>query len=72
MIDERTMAAEEAVAQAWASIDGKLDAFRFERDNPKSPQAEIDGHYQGYMAEAREMIRRLEDRGYTVRTLEPT
>jgi hypothetical protein len=70
MIEERKMTAEEAVAEAWASIDGKLDAFTFERDNPKSPEAEIGGHYEGYMAEAREMIRRLEARGYTVRALQ--
>lgn len=54
---ERDQAAVEALADAWASIDGKLDEFR----NPGP-----DGHYDGYMIEAREMIHRLEARGYVI------
>jgi len=49
----------EAFAAAWASIDGKLDAFLREKggaihhDNPT-----YTGHYEGYMAEANELLRR--------------
>lgn len=59
-----------ALAEAWASIDGKLDYYRRERDE------EVDlldptctGHFAGYEAEAQEMIRRLEARGFTVTPL---
>ena len=53
--------ATEAVADAWASIDGKTDAFRKGRDGDDEY-----GAYQGYMSDASELIRRLEDRGFMV------
>jgi hypothetical protein len=57
----------EALAEAWASIDGKLDHFRRERDE-KIPLTDptCAGHYEGYLSEAGEMILRLEARGFTV------
>ncbi len=62
----------EALAEAWASIDGKLDAFRRERDDRTldwdSPG--FTGHYEGYMEEAAEMIKRLRARGYDVTAIE--
>ena len=51
----------EAVAEAWASIDGKLDEF-------KGGKCGFDhlGHYEGYLTEARELITRLERRGFKI------
>lgn len=54
----------EAVAEAWASIDGKLEKFRWERDNPHAPETRIGGYYNGYMHEAEELLKRVEARGY--------
>jgi len=54
----------EALAEAWASIDGKLDRFRACKAD--DALEDVEGHYQGYMVEAEEMIRRLESRGFTV------
>lgn len=67
----------EALAEAWASIDGELDAFRRERELDISIAEMIKdptftGHYLGYMEEAVEMIKRLRARGYAVVPLEPT
>ena len=60
----------EAVAEVWASIDGKLEKFRDERAIVNGPFATSsivkDGHYAGYMAEAEEMIDRLRERGFDV------
>jgi hypothetical protein len=57
-----------ALAEAWASMDGKLDAFRremtmdpFDRNAP-----DYTGHYEGYMEDTKELLRRLETRGYTI------
>lgn len=59
-----------AVAEAWASIDGKLEKFIAERNVVEGDFAKstviMDGHYAGYMAEASEMIDRLNARGYDV------
>lgn len=49
----------EAVAEAWASIDGKLESFRKGR-NIVDDDA---GHYVGYMADAQELIERVNARG---------
>lgn len=65
----------EALAEAWASIDGKLDYFRREKGMKGIPPVEdwrrLDwrGHYVGYIVEAEEMIRRLEARGFTIAPL---
>lgn len=54
--------ATEAVAEAWASIDGKLDGFRA----PGDPG----GLRAGYMADAEELIRRVGARGVAIVPLE--
>lgn len=54
---------QEALAESWASIDGKLDEFRAGKGQPEEAHG---GHYGGYMAEAEEMIKRLEKRGFAV------
>ena len=46
----------EDLARAWASIDGKRDAFDEGRD--KSVFDDKTGHYAGYIAETEEMIER--------------
>jgi hypothetical protein len=54
----------EAVAEAWASIDGKLEGyFRCKADRSLE---DVEGYYLGYIAEAGELIRRIERRGYTL------
>lgn len=54
----------EALAEANASMNGKLDQFRAGKDGRDDA-----GHYDGYMTEAREVLRRLESRGFTVEPL---
>jgi hypothetical protein len=66
------LTAVEALAQSWASIDGKLEPFLFERDNNISVfDPRCTGHYEGYMAEAETMIVRLKTRGYEIVAIEP-
>lgn len=53
----------ERFARAWASIDGKVEAFDRERGQmaPDKEDWERDGftgHYMGYMAEAAELLKR--------------
>ena len=55
----------EALAEAWASIDGKLREFRAGKKAPNT-HLEPGGHYSGYMADAEEMLERLESRGFVV------
>lgn len=42
----------ESVARAWASIDGRAERFESGKIN------DHDGHYEGYMAEADELLKR--------------
>ena len=56
------MTAIEALAEAWASIDGRLAAFRACKADPA--REDVEGRHAGYMAESAEMIRRLQARGY--------
>lgn len=56
------MSETEAVAEAWASIDGKLTAYQRCRNDP-AVEAEM-GHYEGYLADAEELISRIKHRGY--------
>jgi uncharacterized protein (DUF433 family) len=58
----------EALADAWASIDGKVEKFRAGK-GASSLMEEPGGHYSGYMCEAEEMIRRLNARGFDVTPL---
>jgi hypothetical protein len=53
----------EAIAEAWASIDGKLETFRAEK--LLLPEYGT-GTYVGYMAEAEEMQRRIASRGFAI------
>jgi hypothetical protein len=62
------MEARDALAESWASIDGKLDAFTGGK-NASTFNEEVEkfgGHYSGYMCEADEMIKRLERRGFKI------
>lgn len=54
----------EALAECWASIDGKSEAFAEGRG--KSVLDDRTGHYAGYMVESEEMISRLRKRGFDV------
>lgn len=58
------MTAIEAVAEAWASIEGRLIRFRAGKTD-RSPDR-VDGTYQGYMVEAAELIARVERRGFVL------
>jgi hypothetical protein len=60
----------EALAEAWASIDGKDDRFLANREDRGLDLT--DGTYPGYMEEAGELICRLARRGYAVVPVEPT
>ncbi|MGE8128912.1 hypothetical protein ACQKQD_18225 [Methylobacterium sp. NPDC080182] len=62
----------DAVAEAWASIDGKLDEYRRERDEDVGLTDEgCTGHFEGYQAEADELIRRIEARGFMLIPMVP-
>jgi hypothetical protein len=54
-----------ALADAWASIDGKVEEFRAGQKATRL-EDEPGGHFSGYLYEAEEMIRRLEARGFNV------
>lgn len=48
-----------AFAAAWASIDGKLEAFEREEVGPMPRETPgYTGHYEGYMVEAAELLHR--------------
>ncbi len=53
----------EAVAESWASIDGKLERFR---EDKTGSLGQMDGCYDGYMIEAKELLVRAERRGYAI------
>ena len=55
----------DAVAEAWASVDGNLDEYNESKDAPKH-DAERDDYYENYQSNAAELIHDLEDRGYLV------
>ena len=63
-IDDRAV---NALAEAWASIDGHLEAYHRERaGNSETSSHPYEGRYDGYQAEAHEMINRLRERGFDV------
>lgn len=62
--ETRGMTAREALAEAWASMDGKLEKFRACKADPVL-EDEM-GHYEGYLADAQSMIERLKARGFDV------
>jgi hypothetical protein len=53
-----------ALAEAWASIDGRLALFKACQKSPKLDMK--DGCYSGYCAEAQELLERLRARGFTI------
>lgn len=54
----------DAVAEAWASIDGKLDLYnKCIEDAMKEEEL---GYWGGYLADAAEMVRRLKSRGFKI------
>lgn len=55
------MTADEALAEVWASMDGKIKEF-CEGRNGK----DADGCYAGYLSDASEMKMRLEMRGFKI------
>ncbi len=65
MTTPRFDSATEALADAWASIDGKLQKFRAGK-GVHDIMEEPGGYFSGYMADAEAMIERLERRGYVV------
>lgn len=54
----------EAVADAWASIDGRLGKFRACKADPALDMTQ--GYFSGYCAEASRLLNQLEARGFTV------
>ncbi len=54
----------EALAESWASIDGRLKRYRSDDGSDRT-----DGTRDGYNAEAAELIKRLNARGYDVTPL---
>lgn len=67
LVNGWTVGSVTALAEAWASIDGKLEAFTHERttDMPLG-HPDCTGHYAGYIAEAEEMMARLAKRGFKI------
>lgn len=66
-MSEHDPAAVEALADAWASIDGKHEEFWACKADPA--RETLEGYYGGYTEEAAEMITRLERRGFTIRAI---
>jgi hypothetical protein len=58
----------EALAEVMAEIGGRSEEFLACRESFEIE--DIKGHYGGYVVEARDLIRRLERRGYTVRQID--
>jgi hypothetical protein len=58
------MNAVQAVAEAWAAFDGKLDAFHACSENPAREASE--GRRAGYLLDAERLIARLYERGFVV------
>lgn len=69
--DDKNIDAITALAEAWASIDGKLEYFLGgkEAETFEEETTTFRGHYSGYMIEAEEMIKRIEKRGFTITPL---
>ena len=55
----------EALADAWASIDGNLDGFE-KGKLASSIEEEPGGYYSGYLADADELAKRLLKRGFAI------
>lgn len=71
MTDTSTRGASiEALAEAWASIDGRLE--RFWACKADADLDVVDGYWSGYVHEAGSLLDRLEERGFTITRMEPT
>lgn len=56
-----------ALAESWASIDGKLDQFSREAAGEITDEhPAFTGAYEGYIADAGELIERLAKRGFKI------
>lgn len=53
-----------AIAETWASIDGKLTEFK-RCQTDQEAEAEL-GYYEGYISEAEEAVKRLAHRGFVI------
>lgn len=58
----------DALAEAWASIDGKAEIYQKEKADPNADvMAEgYQGVFMGYQSEAEELISRLRSRGFDI------
>jgi hypothetical protein len=56
----------EKLAEAWASIDGKLQEFRACKRSRKTEDK--NGYYLGYFYDADELLKRWEKRGFTFKS----
>lgn len=65
MSEYRCLYPVDAVADAWASIDGKVDEYRAGR-SVSSIVDEPGGHFGGYQADAKELIERITKRGFVL------
>lgn len=65
-----SMTATSAVAEAWASMDGKLEAYKAGA-NANTLADEPGGHFSGYHADAEELIRRIAERGFVLVRTKP-
>lgn len=54
----------EAIASAWASIDGKTERFYACKADPQLDR--LEGRYSGYLADASSLLNRIERRGFTI------
>ena len=59
-----------ALAESWASIDGKTEEFKIGAAHKNMGFAHRDlmavSTYDGYLLEAKDMIQRLNDRGFSI------
>lgn len=58
----------EALADAWASLDGNFDIFSQCKNNPRLEEEH--GRYEGYLSDAAALIKKLEKRGFTITKIE--
>lgn len=56
----------EAVAESWASMDGRGEDFYQGKFFPNSDRARQGGHYEGYIADAEELLARVRVRGFVL------
>lgn len=61
---EQTTDPVEALAESWASIDGKLERFRANKADRSLDRT--DGSYPGYMKDARSLREQLALRGFVI------